>query len=244
MPVIGKNNVQVDSRFTFDSINGSASEIVFEGTESGLQGAAQFYGSSSLYQVEFGGVGAKKVLRVRRNDIPISPGIRERTGVRLIPNTVQKSILEPPLPGALSSLTSNEIAEVRKAVDERQVREFSFTNPTQEDLYQLLLRGVEYRPVYQPILQKTIIAGNNKRWQNSFNNVGRIISPFAIYSDVGLEASAIRFVLPTNVSGDSGFVYGWLKGAPGIEPGAGNLELLTQEYQYGLWPLLIFDTAI
>lgn len=223
---------------------GAYREWRYEGTRDAVNTAfASFFSAGGIDDLLINRAGNNLwELIVRRDDVfPASFPITHQ--VRLVTQRVQKSIFEPPLPPAFDSLTDAEIAEVKEEV-RNPTPGFSvvYSNEAQQALYSLAIRGVQYRIVYQPHLIRQSTASNAQVWVVSFSNVGKIFSTPAVVADAGI-GTPLRFALPSDVSQYDDYVYGWLKHGVSVEPGPENIEVLSQEYEYGLWSTWLYEVA-
>ena len=189
-------------------------------------------------------------------DDPYPGSMQATTTVSLRVNRVQKAIMEPPLPGSASMLESKDLIEIKAALNEKpkprpiDQSQLYDSDParlsTANAVYSLLLKGVETRVVFQPVLTLKMLATNIYTWSNSFANVGSIIHPGSITRELPVSL-ALRFGLPTvppSAQIPSGYSYGWLKNMAEIEQGAENIETLSQEYEYGLWPEVLWGSPV
>lgn len=187
-------------------------------------------------------------LIIRRDDV-LSGAVALSHQVRLITQRVHKSIFEPPLPGPLADVTDGEIAQIKEEIRQRSTDSFT-QSPTwladvsqgARDLYSLALRGVQHRIVYQPHLIKQSVGNNLQIWVVSFSNIGKLFSTADVVDDAAIT-SILRFGLPQDVSDFDDYEYGWLKHGPNVEPGPENVEILSQEYEYGLWSTKLYEFA-
>ena len=160
-------------------------------------------------------------------------------GVRMITQRIPKSIFEPPGP---NNVSDEDLQRIQKALAENKTNE-AFEAAESQHLYTLALKGVRSRFVYQPFLVKTVAAGRREQFNLSFANAGAIIGIGSIVGDAGVEG-LLKWNLPSDVSTRDGFEYGWLKGVPGVEPGPNGQQILTQEYEYGLWSTQLYGNPI
>ena len=156
---------------------------------------------------------------------------------RLRFNEVQKSMYSSP---AFSSLTTEQIEAVRRAVDSSDGAAFSV--PLQQTLYDLIINGVESYPVFQPTVIVTDTASASYAWNIGFQNYGYTFDTPNMITDAAL-ISGWKDNLPNDVSDMDGFIYGWLKKPPEIVTVAGNKTQLVQEYVYGLWAEAVLPQA-
>jgi hypothetical protein len=121
------------------------------------------------------------------------------------------------------------------------------TNTTErtnaQAVYNLMKDGVRSFPVDVPTLRHTQIVSNRWAIKVSLTNVRKIISTASLIS---LEAipSAILFNLPNDTSSVTDKKYGWRKKFPNVQQVANLKFQLVQEWQYGLWPTVLFGQPI
>jgi hypothetical protein len=121
------------------------------------------------------------------------------------------------------------------------------TNTTEranaQTIYNLMKDGVRSFPVDVPTLRHTQTVSNRWAIKVSLTNVRKIISTGSLIS---LEAipSAILFNLPNDASTFSDKKYGWRKKFPNVQQVANLKFQLVQEWQYGLWPTVLFGNPI
>lgn len=149
---------------------------------------------------------------------------------RLRFNIIQKSLYAHP---SFASLTNDQLAAVRKAVNET-TEGASFTVPLQQSLYDLLISGIENFNVYQPVVVVTDTASADYPWNIGFQDYGTIFTTAAMIADADL-GSGWAGNLPASGAGPGGLTYGWLKKPPEIVTTGGNKSQLVQEYEFGLW---------
>ncbi|HWN09772.1 MAG TPA: hypothetical protein VNO50_10975 [Pyrinomonadaceae bacterium] len=218
-------------------------EEIWEGTREAITALYGFHGPSvgnGIAELEASHDGPKWQLRLVKEAVPSSYPVV--TATRLINHRVQKSIFEPPGP---NGITEDELRDIKRFIDDNTFSDF--TVPWSEaagKLYSLALRGVTSRVIEQPFLIKTLTSLNTTHWNVSYANVGAIIGNGSIIADAAVGAD-LRIGLPSHDSAPpDGFVYGWLKHGPQVEPGSGNLSVLTQEYEYGLWSTFLYGNLI
>lgn len=223
-------------------------ERVWQGTQSAVQ--------ANLATLENGVRGPGDEVFARLGDGPVHQLVWRTTEtpfssqyqvrVTVSPNIVQKSLLEPPVPGRFSGLTMDEIIAVKDALNSIGEDRPSLANPDSQRLFDLIQLGTEFRNVTQQILTKTTVAPAKRPFLYSYVNIDAILSTTSMLIDAGLDASGLQMTLP-----DLSFPafddvrynlqYGWQKIYPDLSFGSHEAAILTQQYQYGLWHLDIYD---
>jgi len=244
------------SRSGWDAQQGDFIETVYEGTReyvNSLFAPARL--SYGVLAVETENEGPLYRLRVRSSVTPTSETDQNspENTVRIQVNRVQKSIFEPPGP---AGITAGQLRVIKKALAEdlENATPASFLaanilpGSDAYTLYQLALSGVDYRVVYQPVLYRTRTAPAGFKWADRSNGVGYNLSLEDMMADAVL-GNILNFPLPTNDAlvnwvDESGtavqFAYGWVKHAPYYDTAAGNRTVEYLEYEYGLWPVLMY----
>lgn len=228
---------------------GDYGEVEYEGTRFFVDSVfALLRNGQNVLELERVQEGAKWLLRAR---IQITPPANTEGGViddlRMTVNRVQKSIFEPP---GVGSLTLDQLKKVRRAVDSGSDEDFfamiELNSQEAEDLYALAVAGVQFRIVYQPVIYRTRSAPDGHNWPDHGNGVGTIFSHGQMIADANM-GYLLNFNLPptdaivTHAGID--FIYGWLKHEPWYDTAAGNRTVEYLEYEYGLWPLLLYPGA-
>ena len=200
-----------------DKSTGDYTEYIYEGTEAFITNLYIIAGGSgNLYaSVVQSQRGAKHTLTLRENRGPFDDGSGEKPldNVRMTVNRLSKDIFEPP---SISGLTAQELKEVRDAIEDNNASIAELVlgwSNAQIDLYNLALAGVKYRPVNQPVIERTKTASHAFTFPNPYTNVDTVLSPQQMLEDAAL-AGLIKFEIPGGtIALAAGFRYG-LKSAP------------------------------
>lgn len=243
----------------WEAQSGPFTELLYRGTETGIAGKLGELGSPSSYVRDHNGPAWE--LRVRYADNSGTTGDPEipTREERLHWNRPTQSIFKDP---RWATITDAEMAALRKALDERvelgalSVRTFQsppfdasgqgFTTTFStlgKTLYSLMLAGVESSIVYQPVVIVTQTASAAFAWTMNFNHYGWLFDTVSMRADAGLTAGWAGN-LPEETSPKTGFIFAWLKSPPELNTVAGNKTQLVQEYEYGLWPEILFTDKI
>lgn len=226
---------------------GDYGEAEYNGTELYVRSLfAQLRGVPGVIDTEFSNRGALWTLRVRfSTGQPGSPPEAPLDEVRMSINRVQKSIFEPPLP---AGITNDEVRIIKRALQTNELDIFDEQALSDDgfDLYNLAVAGVEHRVVYQPILSRTRTALLGFDWDDHTGNVGKNHSHAQLVADADL-AAILNFVLPATGATSTWegmiFQYGWVKHEPYYETASGGRSVEYLEYEYGLWPILLYPLA-
>lgn len=240
MSTIGGNQAAVLVRESpgYDRQSGPFLQKTWRGSREAIYGAANELGlTADNWIVEPEGNGVYTLTaRFASNtgEGTVEAPVREE---RLRFNEVQKSIYSAP---AFASLTNDQLAAVRAAVENSEGANFSV--PLQQTLYDLVITGIDSYPVYQPTVIVTDTASASYAWNVGFANYGYTFATPDMITDAALT-SGWKSNLPAETSTMSGFIYGWLKKPPEIVTVAGNKTQLVQEYVYGLWAEAVLPEA-
>lgn len=244
-------------------------EWTYEGTKNEIAAQAALLDSQGfLYEVEETWGKARLTARLPYN--PNAGGGGTEAPVDLwefISGREQKDLLEADVPtGITATLSQKNIELLRKVIQdppsgtasgnynpttnpEGSVVAACFTdgNPTNAlTIYNLMKAGVRSAIVQTPTLRHTQTVSNNWAIPAANTNVGRVISTASIVSLEGVP-SGLLFNLPNAVPASFQTIsvdYGWLKHGPNVQQIAGRKWQLTQEWEYGLWPLAIVNTIL
>lgn len=226
---------------------GDYAESEYNGTELYVRSLfAQLRAVPGVIDAEFSNKGALWMLRVRfSTGKPGSTPEDPLDGVRMSINRVQKSIFEPPLP---AGMTNDEIRIIKRALQTNELDIFDEQELSDDgfDLYNLAVAGVEHRVVYQPLLSRTRTALLGFNWEDRTGNVGKNHTHAQLIIDADL-GGILNFVLPETGAPSvwEGMIFqsGWVKHEPYYETAAGGRSVEYLEYEYGVWPLLLYPLA-
>lgn len=172
---------------------------------------------------------------------------------------VEKDILEADIAGiaGIPAATKQKIRHLIDTRDESTVIEQTFGTPgiepavTALKVYNLMVKGVKSVRVYAPILTRRITVSSKYSTAVPMANVGRVLKSTTMVQSAGNgESVPATFLIPlnsapfTSVSADATLAYGWLKGYPALVASAGGRTELTQEFQFGLWSVLLYGVAL
>lgn len=110
-------------------------------------------------------------------------------------------------------------------------------------IYNLMRAGLQSIRVNVPTLRNTVTVSNVYALQVSLANVGRIISTGSLRNLEAVPAGTVA-LLPNDSTNKTGFGYGWYKKHPTIRAGARQKTQIEREWEYGLWPTLIYQSIL
>lgn len=170
---------------------------------------------------------------------------------QLVSNAAQVDIFTPPFPDAIKDLTVKQVKLIRKAVNDDDFNLDSVeSNPDWNDdmraLYILVEKGLQYRPVFAPVLTKTSYTPGAEEILLARQNVGKILSRSQVLQDCGLADSLASRILPdeSEETPYDGFTYGWKKYPPELFVAANNTAQIIYQYHYGLWADIVERFAV
>lgn len=248
MKILGTIGEPQGRRNGWSQTLGDYVEDIYHGAPSYVQ---QIYsavrGNCSEADVEV--IGASGTCRVRFAGTTAPGGEAElRVEIRRARNDVQKSIFEPGPDGfGPGNVTAEELRYVKALIDD-PLDETAFlwivANGSNEanTLYQLGIKGVEYRTVTQMVLTQITTAPTTYNWPNNDGIAGRILSRATV---LGALRAQPNFNVPNNPGvSPSGFLYGWRFAMPVYEYSSDGHSVETLEFEFGLWPELIFGSVV
>jgi hypothetical protein len=163
-------------------------------------------------------------------------------------NVAEIDVLEADIAG-INGISAENRRVIRDAIalpDPDNAPDFDPTDPnilSAQDIYDLMLKGVRSFRVNVPTLKRSALVSGSYGVQASLSNVGSIITPATLTIQENIPGT-ILFSLPTFSSTKAGFVYAWYKKHPQVQQAGGNKWSVSQEWEYGLWPTLLYGTAL
>lgn len=160
-------------------------------------------------------------------------------------NHAEKDVLE----------ADNSAINALNADDKKQIKYLLANPPASEDdipawktdtgsaLYALMESGMRTVRVNAPVLRHTQTVSNIYTVKAAITNVGRIFSTATLATFENIPGTVL-FNLPNDVSARTGLSYGWFKTHPTVRAAARNKMQIELEYEYGLWPTLIYGSVI
>jgi hypothetical protein len=143
---------------------------------------------------------------------------------------------------AINSLTDEKKRDIESALDDPS-HSPEFNDDNAQEIYSLMLSGFRAAVVGAPILRHTQTVTRNWQIPASLTNVKSIYSTGSLIDVEGIPGD-ILFQLPLEISSKDGFVFGWYKDYPTVRTAARRRSQIEQEWQYGLWPVRIFGSAL
>jgi len=158
-------------------------------------------------------------------------------------NVVEKDILEADI-AAVSGISEEEKAKIRNAIQNPpEDSSPALTDEDAIDIYQLMLKGQRSIRVNAPVLRHTLTVSNSYTIKAALTNVGKVISSATLASQESLPVDVL-FNLPNDISTDSLLQYGWFKMHPTIRMSARQRAQIEQQWEYGLWPIVVYGAAL
>lgn len=156
-------------------------------------------------------------------------------------NQLEIDILEADLDGTVSTVNLNDISASEKKLlrDRINGQDVAYPDPFStafDTIYKLIEGGVRSVRVTVPTLRVSRQLATFSAVYASISNSGRIFSATTINS----ENSDQPYDLPPSatVTKDGvNFIYGWFKKFPSSQQVGGNKFNISQEWEYGLWPV-------
>jgi len=194
-------------------------------------------------------MGASGTCRIRFAGTTTPGGDAElRVEIRRARNDVQKSIFEAGPDGlGPGNVTAEELRYIKALIDDpldENAFLFMSTNASAaaQALYDLALKGVEFRIVSQMVLTQITTAPTTYGWPNVDGYAGSIVSRATMLSVLRAQPN---FNVPGNPGVEpSGFIYGWRLATPNYEYSSDGHSVETLEFEFGLWPSQIYGSAI
>lgn len=247
MRVAGSTGQQVAKRNIWTQSHGDAVEYTYKGTTGFAEGVFAL-ARGNCAEAELDILGAIGVVRARYASITDNGSGEEqiRVEIRMGRNDVQKSIFEPGVDGYVISpeVNDEELRYIQRAIndpsDEVSIGWLdAFGSPDGNELYRLGLQGVQYRIVSQPTLIQITTASSLFQWPNMSALANRILSNATL---LGLLRQAPNFTIAASGSGPTGFNYGWRMSDPVYDASSDGHTSEMLEFEYGLWPSLLFGS--
>jgi hypothetical protein len=229
----------VSADFGWSESVGDFYEEVHQGSENHIRGLAADARGSNAAEYRFGNRGALWELTVRwARSQDGGEGETPQTELRLATNRISKSIFLHP---AFADVPQDQLEALRESeIDNEQSP--ALTHPQAIELYLALLRGVDHYTVNEPVLIVTDIAStkfNFTNFREYYENVDRVHPTDFLEA---LYQTDLRFALPDS-DPPHGYVAGWLKNPPEYQR-TGNLKaMISQEWEYGHWDVILYDIA-
>jgi len=155
-------------------------------------------------------------------------------------NRAEIDILEADISGAYGTFNVNAISDdnkrrIRAAIASPADNSPAISGSDAIGIYLLMLQGVRSFRVNVPTLRVSKLVSAAYPVKASLSNVGRIISTNTLEVQEAIP-STILFELPNQTSTKAGFNFGWYKNHPNVQQ-SGYKWNVSQEWEYGLWPV-------
>lgn len=158
---------------------------------------------------------------------------------------VEKDILEADIP-AIESLSANDKTKLRNLMQNPPATSAdipSFDSGNATTLYGLIRNGLRSIRVNAPALRHTQTVSNQYTVRAALTNVGKILSSSTLATVEAIPTSVL-FNMPADSSNRAGLAYGWMKLHPTVRVSAKQKLQIEQEWEYGLWPTIIYGTPL
>jgi hypothetical protein len=163
----------------------------------------------------------------------------------LLPGEVEKDVMEANL-ALLNSISADEKRMIRDAIQNPTPGESpALTTTNAIDLYLLMLSGLRAVRVFAPVLRRTRTVSSSYGIPQANTNVGRLLSNSTVANEGIPSGFLLGFdgVYATG-SARTGYVYGWYKKPPTLQKSWGTRIQISQEWEFGFWPTLIYGSLI
>jgi hypothetical protein len=179
----------------------------------------------------------------------------------LVPGEVEKDLLEADIAAAnlvndtdkktLRNLIAQPPSLGTKIDNAWALTTFTGTNEEKAaafEMYQVILKGQRSVKMFAPVLRRTRTVSNQYAVREANTNSGRLIKTSSLESVEQVPASfLISFGQPpfSKVPLDQvRYTYAWFKHPPTLQVAANNRIQITQQWEFGLWSILIYDDPI
>lgn len=142
---------------------------------------------------------------------------------------------------AVNNLTDKELSQLSNAIVNPPT-DSPVVSDNANDIYDLIKQGVKSFRVNAPTLRVTRLVSGSYTVRASLTNVGSIISTATLESTESIPGT-ILFNLPSYDSNKDGFEYAWYKRFPNVRQ-AGNKWEVSQEWEYGLYPTVLYGSVL
>lgn len=166
-------------------------------------------------------------------------------------NDAQIDLLEADNSGSNGTININGLSDserklLRNRINGQDVDAPVGASTTFNELYKLIDAGVRSFRINVPTLRVSKLVSGSYPVKASLSNVGRIITTDTLQIQESIP-STLLFNLPASYSVTKHgftFVYAWYKTQPNVQQAGGNRWNVSQQWEYGLWPVKLFGTAL
>ena len=164
---------------------------------------------------------------------------------------VEKDVLEADVE-VINNISDENKAVIRDLIanppakGEDPVDAFDPEDPYSVDafaVYVLMVNGLRSIRVNAPVLRRTRTVSNVYVIKAALTHVGQILSTATLMAFEDIPATVL-FNLPTDTSKRTGLKYGWFKMHPTVRVAARQKMVIELEYEYGLWPTIIYGEPL
>lgn len=158
---------------------------------------------------------------------------------------IEKDILQADIP-EIDALEEPDIDALRSALDngidsKDPLQQTRLSDGFASDLYEQIRLGLKSKIISVEHLRHTQTVSSLWTVPHSRTNVGKIISTATLIAD---EKPPSVLGLPTDVSTRRNMEYGWYKKKATVRTCAGHKTQIEQEWEYGLWSTLIYNSPL
>lgn len=165
----------------------------------------------------------------------------------LLASVVEIDILDSDVQ-VVANLGIDEIEKIRTALltGNDQYSNMPAMSGTTLSIYKLMQSGLRNIRVNLPTLKVSKLVSGSYPVQAALTNVGRIISPATLQVQEAIPYTLFQLpaFTPSTAKAALGFTYAWYKKFPSVQQSGGNKWNVSQEWEYGLWPTLIYGAAL
>lgn len=175
----------------------------------------------------------------------IEPGVAEQPALtwEFFANSAEIDVLETDL-STVAAISDDDKRKIRNAISSPDPDSSPSISGTDAiTLYQLMLGGVRSFRINIPTLRVSKLVSGSYPVRASMTNVGRIITTNTLSIQEAIP-STILFELPNYSTAKAGFYYAWYKKHPNVQQSGGNKWNVSQEWEYGLWPTFLYQSAL
>ena len=171
---------------------------------------------------------------------PVVPEELPNSIWELFGSTSEIDILES---NRLAALTEEERRIIREAINSPVAGESpALTTALAINVYLIMLKGVRSDRVTVPTLRVTRAVSTFYPILNPLVNIESIYSSATLRT---AEAVPSQYVLPASgAAADADFMFGWYKKFPQIQQTGFNKFNISQEWEFGKWPVVIFGSLL
>ena len=240
----GAKGVQIQPAKYGRTESGWYTELTWVGSRQAIQTIIPFcLQSQAIFHIEESPSGASTKLIARFATAVASGGVGTSSAEspennwQYFANVIEKAVLESDL-AVVNALDA----------EDKQVIVTALANPGPFDpdltgdalsLYHLMRDGVTSIRTMQPILRHTQTVSQLWTIPASTANVGTVLTTDALLR-IEQPPAGLLITLPTFASSRADLAYGWFKHFPSIRISALQKVQIEQEWEYGLWPPLLY----